>query len=424
MSTQLANFNPGQLPALVQQAMQGMTVSELSQNVGANFAVVSIRGKVFRIKYGGAETPLMMTIEGGAQIAAPFIDVIIPLANGALSKTYYKNAYNEGDDAQPDCWSEDGVNPLAPMEQRPIVPSTGQHCVDCRLCPANQWGSKITPQGKQSRACADTRKIALVPLVNPANESFGGPMLLRIPAASLAPLAEFDRAMQAKGIAYFAVAVRIGFEREAAYPKLTFQPLRGITNEEAAIVIPLRTDPRTLNVINSAQASAPAAAPAPAVDPAIAAQQAAQAAYDAQQAAAAQAAAAQAAATAAAQFPTGVHPQAQFGAPAQAAPAAFSPPASAPATFAPPETAAPAQAAPAAFTAPAQAAPAQAAPTAAPANPFGGPAAPAPTAAPATAAPAAAFAAPSQPAPEAAQGGAAPAPTSDLLSAVNNLLGG
>lgn len=401
MSNQLATFNPGMLPAAVQQAMSTMTASELSQNVGANYAVISLRGKVFRIKFGGAETPIMMTVDG-AQVPAPFIDVIIPRANGDLSKTYYKAAYAEGDDSNPDCWSEDGVHPLAPEAQRPLY--NGAPCQDCRLCPANQWGSKITPQGKQARLCADTRKVALVPLTNPANEAFNGPMLLRVPGASLGPLAEFDRAMTAKGIPYFAVAVRIGFDQTVAFPKLTFQPLRVITQAESDVIMPMRADPRTDMVIAAQQVSAPPVAQ-PSTQPA-----AAEVYHQPPQA-----------------QPT---PQPQFTAPAPAPEPTPQPQFTAPApqaqpTFAPPqETVAPQPQ----FTAPAAAPPAAAPmqfgqPTVAPAAPP----TQQPTAAPATAAPS--FGTPAAAAPAAAapatspQGGDAPPPSDALLSQVNNLLG-
>ena len=247
-------LNQAALPAAILQTMGQMTKSELSEGVGAKFAVVSIRGKVFRIKYGGVEQPVTMDVQG-QRMAAPFIDVVIPIASGALSKTFYKGQFQEGTNDQPDCWSEDGITPLAPLQNRPIVPANGQHCTDCRLCPYNAFGSKITESGKQAKACADTRKLIVVPAHDLENAAFGGPMMMRVPAASLAPLAEFDRAMTSRGIPYFAVVVRIGFDQDPAYPKLTFTPVRMVTDAEAAKVLEYRNSEHVKEMLRAAQAN-------------------------------------------------------------------------------------------------------------------------------------------------------------------------
>lgn len=241
--------------------MTTMQSSELSENVGASFAVIGIRGKVFRLKHGGNENPVMTTIDG-QQYAAPYLDVVIVRANGPLSKTYYKDGYTEGADGSPDCWSEDGVHPLSPLQNRPLD-AHGACVTDCRLCPLNVFGSKINQvTGKGSKACADTRKLAVLPANDLINEAFGGPMLLRIPAASLGPLAEFDRKLKAMGVPYFAVVVRVTFEGSVAYPKLEFAPVRMLTDAEADQVIAMRSDFRTDSVLASGQTGAPTAPPA------------------------------------------------------------------------------------------------------------------------------------------------------------------
>lgn len=263
-----------QLPAVLAPVMAAQTQSELSAGVGANFAVVSIKGKVFRIKHGGTDIPLMVNYNG-QNIPAPSLDVIIPKANEALSKTWYNANYVEGSDAPPDCWSEDGINPLAPLQQRPrMVNAAGVDqgpCTDCRLCPMNVFGSKVnTATGKGGKACADTRKIAVLPGSDLDNDRFGGPMLFRTPAASLGNLAEYDRKLRAMGIPYYAVVTRISFDPAEAYPKLTFEPVRVITDAEAVKVLALRNDLRTDTVLSSGQAAPalpPPAAAAPALGP-------------------------------------------------------------------------------------------------------------------------------------------------------------
>lgn len=264
-TTQMATLNPAQVPAAFHSLMQQMQSSELSQNVGANYAVVSFKGKVFRIKHGGTETPITIQFNG-QEYAAPFLDVVIPLANPALSKTYYASGYVEGSDESPTCWSEDGRNPLAPMEQRPIVPQTGQHCTDCLLCPMNAFGSKINQDtGKGGKACADTRKLIVVPLdvngnVDADNARYGGPMLMRVPAASLTVFAEYDRKLQSMGVPYFAVVTRMQFDQSVAYPKFQLSPQRMITEAEANQILALRNGPQVQAILNGGHASAPAPA--------------------------------------------------------------------------------------------------------------------------------------------------------------------
>lgn len=268
---QLAPIQPNQLPMGIQQLMSQMTQSELSAGVGPKFAVISVRGKVFRIKHEGNEQPIMI-VHQGQQYPAPFLDVVLVKANAVMSKTYYKDGFTETSDSPPDCWSEDGINPLSPMNQRPLVLGpdgvTGVPCTDCRTCPMNAFGSRVnTATGKGGKACADTRKVAITPAEDPANLRYGGGMLFRVPAASLGALAEYDRKLQAAGVPYFAVVTRVTFDQTVAYPKLCFDVVRMITDAEAAEVVQMRQDPRTDLVLQSGQASAP---PAPAALPALA----------------------------------------------------------------------------------------------------------------------------------------------------------
>ncbi len=332
-----------QAPQALQALMQSMQGSEMQQNVGVSFAVVSIKGKQFAIKYSGQTTPLTMNINGQVY-AQPFFDVVIPMAKAELSKTYYASGYAEGSDEAPTCWSEDGVNPLAPLEQRPIDPRTGTACVDCRLCPMNAFGSKVTNDGKQAKACADTRKLLVVPVVPSGqldaqgqdigvmdgdNVRFGGPMLLRVPAASLRVFAEYDQKLQQMGLPYFGVVTRLEFDQTQAYPKFVLKARRVITEAEANKVLEIRNGSMAKQILDSGHTASAASA-------------AAVAGVQGQQAPSALAAAA-----------------AQ---PAPVAPAAPPAPPAAPAPVAPPSNVVPLQPAPPAAAAPLQPAPAPPAP--------------------------------------------------------------
>jgi hypothetical protein len=258
------------MPASIQHRLQAMGYnvqdSALSQGVGVQFANVSYKGKVFRIKYGGQET---MIVDPQTNQPLQYFDVILVDAKKELSKTYYQNGYQEGSNEAPDCSSEDGIHPVAPAGKQP-------QAVDCRTCPWNAFGSKRSNDGvsTNSKACADTRKVVVVPAVNIQNENFGGPMLLRIPAASLTGLAQFDRTLSAQGVPFFAAIVRVTFDYTVAYPKLQFQAMRFLSDQEFAEVLALRNDSRTRDILNQGNLQAPqntgalpAAAPAPAPAP-------------------------------------------------------------------------------------------------------------------------------------------------------------
>jgi hypothetical protein len=253
MSTQLAPFAAGfnlsqaAIPAAIRQYG---TTDEMQQGIGASFAVVSIKGKTFTIKHGGTDHPLMVNANG-ASFAAPFFDVVLVAASANLTKTYYKDGYVDGSDASPDCWSEDGVRPAS------ATPVASQ----CAICPMNVFGSKIGPGDKKLKACTDSRKLILVPAHDIANDTYGGAMLMRVPAASLGPIADYSKALNQAGVPFFAVVTRIQFDASAAYPKLTMQAIRYLTEAEAAQVLELRNSPRVADILTGSATTAPALPP-------------------------------------------------------------------------------------------------------------------------------------------------------------------
>lgn len=260
MSQAMQPFRPDTaLPAAIAQIVSqqgGQLANPLAEGVGSSFANLSFKGKIFRIKYAGEEVVLQDPNTG---FALQFIDVVVVDAKGTLSKTYYATGYTEGVTEQPDCSSEDGITPTAPVGKQ-------VQCHDCRMCKWNVFGSKPQQQGQpasNSKACADTRKTAIVPIYNIANERFGGPMLLRVPAASLSGLAQFSRTLAGQGAPFYAAVVRITFDNEAAFPKLVFTPLRFLNEQEAAQILELRQDIRVADILSSGAMTSTAALPPP-----------------------------------------------------------------------------------------------------------------------------------------------------------------
>lgn len=215
------------------------TNDELGAGVAASYGVVGYRGKVWMIKFGGEETKLMRDDGDGPRNS---IEVVIVKASPKISKIFYSTGYQEGAASPPDCWSGDGVTPDASIAQ-PVNPV-------CATCPMNAWGSRTTDAGKPAKACADSRRMAVVPVNDIDNELVGGPMLLRCPPASLKDLKAYGDLLSTYQYPYYAAATRISFDPAEAFPKFVFQAIRPLTDEEAAKIIELREDRRVSVVLH------------------------------------------------------------------------------------------------------------------------------------------------------------------------------
>lgn len=236
---------------------QVATNDELGAGVASSYGVMGYKGKVWSTRFGGVDTPLMREDGDGARGS---IEVVIVKAAAPISKIFYKGGYVEGSTAAPDCWSASGVAPDGSVQNK--VHTT------CADCPMNAWGSRVTEAGKQGKACADSRRIAVVPVADIDNELFGGPMLLRIPAASLKDLKAYGDLLNSYQYPYYACATRISFDPKEAYPKFVFNAIRPLTDDEARKIMALRDDKRVATVLNeSADQRVAAAAPAAASVP-------------------------------------------------------------------------------------------------------------------------------------------------------------
>jgi hypothetical protein len=233
----------GALPAEMRSLIASnpsLVGGELSAGIMSSMAVMSIRGKVWRVKYRKEEHNL--TDQNGDP--RPSVEVVILKAAGNLSKIYYPNGYSEDSSEAPTCWSSNSLTPDAnvPVEQR--------QSATCAACPHNVFGSRVTPNGKQAKACTDSKRLAVVPLHDLDNEIYGGPMLLRVPAASLGDIVNYDNKLRAIGFPYMAVGTRIGFDINAEYPKITFNAIRPLNDAEARKVIELMKSPAVARIIN------------------------------------------------------------------------------------------------------------------------------------------------------------------------------
>lgn len=251
--TALIKANP-QLPAAIAKLAAlatPETFNELSGGVTSGFPIISYKGKVWRIRKAGEEQ-MHLDDDGNAM---PTIDVVLVQANPLPSKIFYDKQYEEGSNDTPRCFSNDGVKP-DPSVQNPIS-------AVCANCPNNVWGSKITPNGKKTRACSDARRMAVV-FANDLYENGVNcqKFLLRVPPASLNPLKDYaEKVLAPKGIPFFGIVTRIGFDPQAAHPQFTFKPARFVNDEEAEAIAQLRGSEDIRRILAEAQ-EFPAAATA------------------------------------------------------------------------------------------------------------------------------------------------------------------
>lgn len=198
---------------------------DLSGGVNGSYAILSFKGSRFSVKYQGQMTPI--TNEQGDPVGS--FEAVLVKSNPYLTKQYYKAGYTEGDSSAPDCFSIDGK---VPSEASPAKQHT-----NCAACPMNTFSKINESTGKKTKPCQDNRKLALLPADDLVNELFGGPMLARVPAASLKDLAMFGDTLKSRGFSYNSVRVRIGFDLTVSYPKLVFKAIRPLTDEEADKVL-------------------------------------------------------------------------------------------------------------------------------------------------------------------------------------------
>lgn len=177
----------------------------------AAFPVMSIKGMKFTLVQDGVKK--VLTKPDDPEEVAQSIGVVFLRAN-MHAKTFYAKKYSEGDSdgARPDCYSYDGVAPSANAQ--------APQAKKCAVCPHNQWGARVSEDGEaKGKACQDNARIAIT---TPDNMN---PTLLRVPPASLKGLKEMLKVVASRKVPYNAVVVKIGFDREAPSPKLTFKPV-------------------------------------------------------------------------------------------------------------------------------------------------------------------------------------------------------
>ncbi len=248
MGQEVATIVNPKLPAVFQGATKD-DYQEYSSGVTAGFPVISYRGRTWRVKKGGEEQVYL----NDEQEAVQSIEIVMIRSHPQLAKIYYKKDYEEGDTSQPDCWSADGIKPDSAVLE-PVSKA-------CGPCPMNVWGSKITKQGKKTRACSDVRRMA-VAFMHEVEKKAADPdfelttLLLRVPPASLNPLKDYiEKVLQPKGVPPYALATKVGFDTEVSYPKLTFKGVQFLNEEQGQVVVALRESDDVKRILSETEYS-------------------------------------------------------------------------------------------------------------------------------------------------------------------------
>lgn len=227
-------FEQAARPPAAAAQYRGTLNDIVQEGVAASFGVVSYKGRTWKVKFRGEEH--MLKGENGAPMQ--HLDVVVVNGSPSMSKVFYLSGYVEGqsEGRAPDCFSIDGKtpDPAAPHKQHPT----------CATCPKNMFGSAATAANpeRKGKACQDSRRLAVAPLNDMDGEI--GPLLLRVPPASLKNLANYGKYLKAKGADMEHVATRVSFDWNVAYPLLQFQALGWLDDERAARSIELRDDER------------------------------------------------------------------------------------------------------------------------------------------------------------------------------------
>lgn len=243
MTTAIAIFDqPTTAPAYLQQNAVAKALAEQLEGglAGRSINRISLRNGKFRFNIKGVE----VSVQQGDHL-----DVVILAANPAVSRIFYKDAYDpSAEGIRPDCYSRNGETPEADSPLR--------QAEKCALCPQNAVNSSRSGTGK---ACAYKKRVVVV---DPGK--IGG-IAFALDIAAMGLFGEDDKAnrkfnlksyieaLKANGFIIPSVVTRMSFDDEESVPKLFFSPIRPLTEAEWAQVEARAADPVIKEMIDEVQ---------------------------------------------------------------------------------------------------------------------------------------------------------------------------
>jgi hypothetical protein len=196
------------------------TLAVAKGSYGSNTKRISIRGKNFHKVVNGQE---IATIEDNE------IHVIIVKMAHTAARTFYAEAYVEGKNVSPTCWSNDSRVPDSE------VPSP--QAKSCDSCQFSIRGSGLTGTGS---ACRLSWRIAVVL----ANDPSGDVMQVVLPATSAFGKEDLGKwrfrpyiqMLANNSVSAGNVVTKMEFDLKASIPKLYFSPVAAVNTNHTEIL--------------------------------------------------------------------------------------------------------------------------------------------------------------------------------------------
>lgn len=203
--------------------LQGGDIDEDTKAVaGTAFGKrLSIKGGVFRKYDSGKEV---------AAIEDRHLNVIFVKMSHTPARNYYAQAYKEGENISPVCWSSDTKTPDASVK----VPQS-RSCVECAQ---SVKGSSADGNGTACRL--SWRTAVVLP-----NDPSGDILQLVLPATSVFgkeengrwPFRSYVQMLAGNNISAGRVITKMMFDTKSATPKLLFQPVSAVPPEDVQAVL-------------------------------------------------------------------------------------------------------------------------------------------------------------------------------------------
>jgi hypothetical protein len=235
--------------------MSELSIFELNNDLAASDLYKSLQGTNDKLLSGsgGSTQNRRISIKGGKyrmmvngeQVSVSKDDkmnvVIVDAAH--LARTYYEGEYNADDPQPPACWSDDTQVPAKDVGE-------GKQSDRCMNCKQNISGSG---QGK-GKACRFSQRLAVViegeldtvyQIQLPATSVFGDPK----ENGGKMGLQAYAKYLQAHNTPAIAVVTEMCFDENSEVPKLSFKPIRPLSEDELQGVVALKETPEVHNAI-------------------------------------------------------------------------------------------------------------------------------------------------------------------------------
>ena len=213
---------------------------ELSE-LGKSLASVSNTRRI-QTNTNGTFKRLVNGEQIGKAIRGEFNAIIVD-ALPKVSRTFYAGKYDpDAKPTLPDCWSNLG--------DKPEAAAGNPQASNCVSCPQNVSGSGDNGKG---RACRFQRRIAVIL----EGDDSGDVYQFNVPAKSLFgkgngnvhPFESYVKFLIANGESPDGVVTNIAYNLDAETMQIQFTPVRGVSDEEYALVKEARNDPATRQMI-------------------------------------------------------------------------------------------------------------------------------------------------------------------------------